>query len=72
MKINLIKTANGKFWPADEEAETWRSEIVEVSDCAAKPDTTAIVTIARQWTGDPDDDSGVIDVTCRTSVVAWQ
>ena len=22
MKINLIKTANGKFWPADEEAET--------------------------------------------------
>lgn len=21
MKINLIKTANGKFWPADEEAE---------------------------------------------------
>lgn len=22
MKIDLIKTANGKFWPADEEAET--------------------------------------------------
>lgn len=22
MKINLIKTANGKFWPVDEEAET--------------------------------------------------
>ena len=21
MKINIIKTANGKFWPADEEAE---------------------------------------------------
>tara|TARA_R110002060_G_scaffold9700_15_gene14603 strand:- start:1313 stop:1555 length:243 start_codon:yes stop_codon:yes gene_type:complete len=21
MKINLIKTANGKFWPVDEEAE---------------------------------------------------
>jgi hypothetical protein len=31
MKINLVKTANGKFWPADEEAEL-QSKKLKVGD----------------------------------------
>lgn len=38
MKINLIKTANGKFWPADEEAETKAAKLknADVYSCDVK------------------------------------